>query len=104
MAQNPAKMMKQMQKLQEDMAKAQVALAEETVSASAGGGAVTVTMTGALEFADVQISPDAMEDVEMLQDTIVAAANEAMRKAQELANSRMGAIAGALGNMGIPGL
>mgnify|MGYP003525721086 CR=1 FL=1 len=104
MAQNPAKMMKQMQKLQEDMARAQQALAEETVSASAGGGAVTVTMTGALEFADIQIAPEAMEDVEMLQDTIIAACNEAMRAAQELANSRMGSIAGALGNMGIPGL
>jgi DNA-binding YbaB/EbfC family protein len=104
MAQNPAKMMKQMQKLQEDMAAAQQRLAEETVSASAGGGAVTVTVTGALEFADVQISPEALDDVELLQDTIVAAANEAMRKAQVLANERMGAIAGALGNMGIPGL
>lgn len=104
MAQNPAKMMKQMQKLQEDMARAQERLAEETVSASAGGGAVTVTMTGALEFADIQISPDATDDLELLQDTIVAASNEAMRKAQLLANERMGAIAGALGNMGIPGL
>lgn len=104
MAQNPAKMMKQMQKLQEDMALAQQKLAEETVSASAGGGAVTVTVTGALEFADVVISPDALDDVEMLQDTIVAAANEAMRQAQHLANDRMGQIAGALGNMGIPGL
>ncbi len=104
MAQNPAKMMKQMQKLQEDMARAQEKLADETVSASAGGGAVTVTMTGALEFADIQIRPEALEDLELLQDAIVAAANEAMRKAQVLANERMGAIAGALGNMGIPGL
>lgn len=104
MAQNPNKMMKQMQKLQADMQAAQAALAEETVSASAGGGAVTVTVTGALEFADIEIDPAAMDDVELLQDTIVAASNEAMRKAQELANSRMGALAGALGNMGIPGL
>lgn len=104
MSQNPSKMMKQMQKLQADMQKAQEALAEETVSASAGGGAVTVTVTGALEFADVAIDPVALEDVELLQDTIVAAANEAMRKAQELANTRLGSVAGALGNMGIPGL
>ncbi len=104
MAQNPSKMMKQMQKLQADMARAQEALAEETVSAAAGGGAVTVTVTGALEFADIAIDPAALEDVELLQDTIIAASNEAMRKAQELANTRLGALAGALGNMGIPGL
>ena len=77
---------------------------DRTVSASAGGGAVTVTVTGALEFADIKIAPEALEDIEMLQDTIVAASNEAMRQAQHLANDRMGAIAGALGNMGIPGL
>jgi nucleoid-associated protein EbfC len=53
---------------------------------------------------DVTIDPAAMDDVELLQDTIVAATNEAMRKAQELANSRLGSVAGALGNMGIPGL
>lgn len=104
MGQNPAKMMKQMQKLQEDMQRAQAALAEETVTAAAGGGAVTVTMTGALEIVDVTIDPEAMDDVELLQDTVVAAANEAMRKAQELANSRLGSVAGALGSLGIPGL
>ena len=104
MAQNPAKMMQQMQKLQEDMRRAQEELATESVSASAGGGAVTVTVSGALEVLDVQIDPAAMDDVELLQDTVVAAANEAMRKAQELANSRLGSVAGALGNLGIPGL
>lgn len=104
MSQNPAKMMRQMQKLQEDMQRAQEALALETVSASAGGGAVTVTVSGALEVMDVQIDPAAVEDVELLQDTVVAATNEAMRKAQELANSRLGSVAGALGNLGIPGL
>lgn len=104
MGQNPAKMMKQLQKMQEDMARAQEALAEESVSATAGGGAVTVTISGALEIMDVQIDPAAADDLELLQDTIVAAANEAMRKAQELANSRLGSVAGALGNLGIPGL
>lgn len=104
MAQNPAKMMRQMQKLQEDMQRAQEALAEESVSATAGGGAVTVTISGTLEVLDVQIDPAAVEDVELLQDTVVAATNEAMRKAQELANSRLGSVAGALGNLGIPGL
>jgi DNA-binding YbaB/EbfC family protein len=104
MAQNPAKMMRQMQKLQEDMQRAQEALALETVSAAAGGGAVTVTVSGALEIIDVQIDPAALDDLELLQDTVVAATNEAMRKAQELANSRLGSVAGALGNLGIPGL
>ena len=104
MAQNPAKMMRQMQKLQEDMQRAQEALAQEAVSASAGGGAVTVTVSGALEVLDVHIDPAAVEDVELLQDTVVAATNEAMRKAQELANSRLGSVAGALGNLGIPGV
>lgn len=104
MGQNPAKMMRQMQKLQEDMRLAQEELASETVSAAAGGGAVTVTISGGLEVMDVVIDPGAMDDVELLQDTIVAATNEAMRKAQELANSRLGSVAGALGNLGIPGL
>ncbi len=104
MAQNPAKMMKQMQKLQEDMQRAQEALALETVSASAGGGAVTVTVSGALEVMDVTIDPAALDDVELLQDTVVAATNEAMRKAQDLANTRLGSVAGALGSLGIPGL
>lgn len=104
MAQNQSKMMRQMQKLQEDMARAQEALADESVSASAGGGAVTVTISGALEVLDVKIDPAAMDDLELLQDTVVAATNEAMRKAQELANTRLGSVAGALGNLGIPGL
>ena len=104
MGQNPAKMMRQMQKLQEDMQRAQEELATETVSAAAGGGAVTVTISGGLEVLDVVIDPGAVEDIELLQDTIVAATNEAMRKAQELANSRLGSVAGALGSLGIPGL
>ncbi len=104
MGQDPAKMMRQMQKLQEDMRRAQEELAGETVSAAAGGGAVTVTISGGLEVMDVVIDPAAMDDVELLQDTIVAATNEAMRKAQELANSRLGSVAGALGSLGIPGL
>jgi len=91
--------------MQEDMARAQEQLAQETVSASAGGGAVTATVTGALELVSVEISPDAVdpEDVEMLQDVIVAAVNEAMRAAQELANQRMGAVTGGLSGLGLPG-
>jgi len=102
---NQQKLMKQMQKMQEDMARAQEQLAQETVSASAGGGAVTATVTGAMELVSVEISPDAVdpEDVEMLQDVIVAAVNEAMRAAQELANQRMGAVTGGLSGLGLPG-
>jgi DNA-binding YbaB/EbfC family protein len=105
MAMNQQKLMKQMQKMQEDMARVQEQLAQETVSASAGGGAVTATVTGAMELVSVEISPDAVdpEDVEMLQDVIVAAVNEAMRAAQELANQRMGAVTGGLSGLGLPG-
>ncbi|MGB0731990.1 MAG: YbaB/EbfC family nucleoid-associated protein, partial [Miltoncostaeaceae bacterium] len=67
--------------------------------------AVTATVTGALELVSVEIGPDAVdpEDVEMLQDVIVAAVNEAMRAAQELANQRMGAVTGGLSGLGLPG-
>jgi nucleoid-associated protein EbfC len=105
MAMNQQKLMKQMQKMQEDMARAQEQLAQETVQATAGGGAVTATVTGALELVSVVISPDAVdpEDVEMLQDVIVAAVNEAVRAAQELANQRLGAVTGGLSGLGLPG-
>ena len=103
---NPQKMMKQMQKMQADMARVQQELAEETVSASAGGGAVTATVSGSLELREIAIDPAAVDpdDLELLQDTIVAAVNEAMRSAQQLANQRLGAIAGGLSGLGIPGL
>jgi DNA-binding YbaB/EbfC family protein len=102
---NQQKLMKQMQKMQEDMARVQDELTRETVSASAGGGAVTATVTGALEVVSIEISPDAVdpEDIEMLQDVIVAAMNEALRAAQELANQRLGAVTGGLSGLGLPG-
>jgi len=105
MAMNQQKLMKQMQKMQEDMARVQDELTRETVQASAGGGAVTATVTGALELVSVEISPDAVdpEDIEMLQDVIVAAVNEAMRAAQDLANQRLGAVTGGLSGLGLPG-
>lgn len=105
MAMNQQKLMKQMQKMQEDMARVQDELTRETVSASAGGGAVTATVTGALEVVSIEISPDAVdpEDIEMLQDVIVAATNEALRAAQELANQRLGAVTGGLSGLGLPG-
>jgi DNA-binding YbaB/EbfC family protein len=102
---NQQKMMKQMQKMQEDMARVQEELTQETVQAAAGGGAVTATVTGAMELVSVEIRPDAVDpdDVEMLQDVIVAAVNEAMRGAQELANQRIGAVTGGLSGLGLPG-
>ena len=102
---NQQKLMKQMQKMQEDMARVQDELTRETVSASAGGGAVTATVTGALEVVSIEISPDAVdpEDIELLQDVIVAATNEALRAAQELANQRLGAVTGGLSGLGLPG-
>jgi DNA-binding YbaB/EbfC family protein len=99
-------MLKQVQKMQADMMKAQEALASETVEASAGGGMVTVTITGDLVLKDVVIDPDAVdpEDVELLQDMVLAAANEAIRQAQELAAKRMGGLTGGLdlGGLGLP--
>ena len=105
MAQNQ-KMLKQMQKMQADMARVQAELQEETVEAAAGGGAVVATVTGGLELVKVKIDAAVVDpdDVELLEDTVVAAVNEAMRKGQELANQRLGAITGGLSGLGIPGL
>jgi DNA-binding YbaB/EbfC family protein len=104
-------MLKQVQKMQHDMEAAQEQLLHETVEASAGGGTVTVTVTGGLEVRSVKIDPAAVdpEDVEMLCDLVLAATNEALRSAQELASKRMGAVTGgldpsALGGLGLPGL
>ena len=100
-------MMKQVQKMQADMAAAQEALALATVEGSAGGGMVKVVVTGAGEVQSVRISPDVVDpdDVEMLEDLVVAAVGEAMRRAQELQAERMGAVTGGvdLGGLG-PGL
>jgi DNA-binding YbaB/EbfC family protein len=100
------KMMKQVQKMQQDMQQAQEELAKETVTGSAGGGAVKVTATGSMEITGVEIDPGVVdpEDVEMLQDLVLAATKEAMANAQELSSQRMGDITGGMGDMGIPGL
>ena len=108
MAQQPNMndMMRQVQKMQADMAKAQEELKSETVEASAGGGMVTVKVSGELEILDVRIDPEGVDpdDVELLQDMVQAATNEALRSAQELAASKMGAVTGGLGGLGLPGL
>jgi DNA-binding YbaB/EbfC family protein len=104
---NMNNMLKQVQKMQADMLAAQEQLKTETVEASAGGGMVTVRMTGDLVLQELRIDPDAVdpEDVEMLQDMVQAAVNEAMRAAQELAATKMGGLTGGmdLGSLGLPG-
>ena len=101
---NYNKMMKQVQKMQADMAKMQEDLANEVVEASAGGGMVTVEVTGAIEIKSIKIDPAAVdpEDVEILEDMIMAAANEALRSAQELANKKLGGITAGLNIPGLP--
>jgi len=102
------KMLQQVQQLQAQMEKAQEELATETVEASAGGGMVTVTATGALEIKEIKISPEAIdpEDPDLLADMVLAAVNEALRSAQSLAQSKLGGMAGLgdLGSMGLPGM
>lgn len=89
---NMQNMMKQMQKMQKQMAEAQEKLGQEKIEGTAGGGMVTVVVTGHKEVIDVQIKPEAVDpdDVEMLQDLVLAAVNDALKKADELTNSTMG--------------
>jgi DNA-binding YbaB/EbfC family protein len=103
---NMQQLLKQAQKMQEDMIAAQESLKDETVEASAGGGMVKVTVTGDLVLKSITVDPQAVdpEDVELLQDMVLAAVNEGLRSAQELAASKMGGIAGGLGGLGLPGL
>ena len=110
---NMNQMLQQVQKMQAEMVKAQEGLKDEVVEASAGGGMVTVKITGELEIQSITIDPEAVdpEDVEMLQDMVLAATNEALRSAQELAANRMNEVAGGLGGpggglggLGLPGL
>jgi nucleoid-associated protein EbfC len=105
---NINKMLKQVQQMQVDMAKAQEQLKNEVVEASAGGGMVTVKISGDLEVKEIRIDPDAVdpEDVELLQDMVLAATNEAIRSAQDLANRKLGGLTGGLdlGGLGLPGL
>jgi DNA-binding YbaB/EbfC family protein len=103
-------MLSQLQKMQEDMAKTHEALGEETLEVSAGGGAITVVITGHQKILSITISPEVIDpdDVEMLQDLVVAAVNEAIEKSQEMVAERMGEMTGGLGSlasaMGLSGL
>jgi DNA-binding YbaB/EbfC family protein len=108
---NMQQMMAQVQKMQKDMEIAQQELKSEVVEASAGGGMVTVKISGDLQVREVRIDPAAVdpEDVEILADMVLAAVNEALRMAQELAESKMGGATagmdlGGLGGLGLPGL
>lgn len=102
---NMGNLMKQAQKMQKDMAKMQEELQEKTVEVTAGGGAITVVATGKKEIKEITIKPEVVDpdDVEMLQDLILASVNEALRKADDMVNEAMGKITGGLGG-GIPGL
>jgi DNA-binding YbaB/EbfC family protein len=103
---NMQQMLQQVQKMQQEMLAAQESLKDEVVEASAGGGMVTVQVTGDLNVKSITIDPQAVDpdDVELLQDMVLAAVNEGLRSAQELASSKLGGIAGGLGGLGIPGL
>jgi DNA-binding YbaB/EbfC family protein len=94
-------LMKQAQQMQSEMLKAQEALKDEVVEASAGGGMVKVKMGGDLTLREIAIDP---EEAELLAEMVQAAVNEALRAAQELASSKMGGITGGMGGMGLPGM
>jgi DNA-binding YbaB/EbfC family protein len=102
--------LKQAQLMQSEMLKAQEELKAESVEATVGGGMVAVKMSGDLELQELKIDPQAVdpEDVDMLQDLVLAAVNEAIRAAQELAASKMNQAAGGLGGLGgglgLPGM
>ncbi len=99
-------MLQQLQQLQEEMAKTQEALGDETLSVTAGGGAIEVVITGHQRIQSITIDPEVVdpEDVEMLQDLIVAAVNEAIETSQKMVADRMGTLTGGLGNLGLPNL
>lgn len=96
---NMQQMMKQAQRMQAEMTRAQEELKDECVEASVGGGAVKVTMTGEMQVESVKIDPSAvdMDDLAMLEDMIGAAVNEAVRQAQDVAARKMQAVTGGLG-------
>ena len=94
---DPMKMLRQVQQMQDRMAKLQEELEHETVAATAGGGVVSAVATGTQKLVSVSIDPSATEDVELLQDLVVAAVNEALDRSRELAASKMQALSAGLG-------
>jgi len=103
---NIGQIAKMAQQMQAQMAQAQQELAETTLEVTAGGGAVRIVITGAQEVRSVEIDPSAVDpdEVEMLQDLVVTAINEAIGRSKELEKERMGSIAGGMGLPGMPGL
>ena len=102
---NMGQLMKQAQKMQKDMEKMKTELADKTVEATVGGGAVTVVATCDKQIKEITIKPEVIDpdDAEMLQDLIVAAVNEALREADETSSAHMSKFTGALGGS-FPGL
>jgi len=100
---NMANIMKQAQAMQQQMAKLQEEAATKTATGSAGGGMVTVTANGAMQLVGISIDPEAVKsgDVDMLQDAVMAASNEALRKARDMMAEQMKAVTG---GMNVPGL
>ena len=100
---NMQQLMQQAQRMQEQLAEAEESLKDVQVSASAGGGAVKVTMNGSMQLEGIEIAPEALDpdDVEFLQDLIVIAVNDAVSQVNEVANQQMSAITG---GMNIPGM
>lgn len=100
---NMGNMMKQVQKMQKQMQQKQEELKEHTVQGTAGGGMVTITANGHKEIIDIEIKPEAVDpdDVEMLQDLVLAAMNDALKQVDELVGKEMGQFTG---GMNIPGL
>ncbi|MGC9974831.1 MAG: YbaB/EbfC family nucleoid-associated protein [Gaiellaceae bacterium] len=99
-------MMKQVQQMQAEMERLQAEAASETVEASAGGGMVTVKANGAREIVSVEIKPEAIDagDLEMLEDLVVAATNEALRAVDRMMQEKLGGLMGGLGDLHPPGL
>ncbi len=99
---NMGNLMKQAQKMQRDMEKMQAELQDKEVEATAGGGMITVVATGKKQIKSITINPEAVDpdDVEMLQDLVMAAVNEALRMADEMVNSEMSKITGGMGGLG----
>lgn len=105
MSKNMGNIMKQAQKMQEKMAQVQAELAEKVVEASSGGGMVTAKVNGKNELVSLKIDPAVVdpEDVEMIEDLVLAAINEAFKKSQDMAGEEMGKVTSGMG-LNIPGL
>lgn len=103
---NLNKMLKQAQKMQEDVIRKQSELSQRTVTASVGGGKVTVVATGAGDVVSVKISKDVVdpEDVEMLEDLVLSGVKQAIEDGKKMAESEMSKVTAGLGGMGLPGM